>query len=286
MFLRKEDFNEVKIISCILVYLLMNFGIILAISFVNRSFLNNNSNIIQLIIDCLFIIYLFFKFGINLRNVSNLIHDFLQKINIKEIINVVFTQILISLGTTLLILAIMCVIDLDSANALNNSGDDLFTNTLVSFILTVITAPILEELLFRVVFFKRLSRIFDVYIGMIVSSIIFGILHVELAVVGAIIFGIANCILYLKYRNILIPMTVHFLNNFLVSIPSLLSSPDSLSNTESELLTKNDAYSYLVLGGITLIIGLILFIKFIIKNRQYIEKDAFDMKTYKFDSLL
>ncbi|MBU5336417.1 CPBP family intramembrane glutamic endopeptidase [Intestinibacter bartlettii] len=286
MFLRKEDFNEVKIISCILVYLLMNFGIILAISFVDRSFLNNNSNIIQLIIDCLFIIYLFFKFGINLRNVSNLIHDFLQKINIKEIINVVFTQILISLGTTLLILAIMCVIDLDSANALNNSSDDLFTNTLVSFILTVITAPILEELLFRVVFFKRLSRIFDVYIGMIVSSIIFGMLHVELAVVGAIIFGIANCILYLKYRNILIPMTVHFLNNFLVSIPSLLSSPDSLSNTESELLTKNDAYSYLVLGGITLIIGLILFIKFIIKNRQYIEKDAFDMKTYKFDSLL
>ncbi|MDO5009690.1 MAG: type II CAAX endopeptidase family protein [Intestinibacter bartlettii] len=286
MFLRKEDFNEVKIISCILVYLLMNFGIILAISFVNRSFLNNNSNIIQLIIDCLFIIYLFFKFGINLRNVSNLIHDFLQKINIKEIINVVFTQILISLGTTLLILAIMCVIDLDSANALNNSGDDLFTNTLVSFILTVITAPILEELLFRVVFFKRLSRIFDVYIGMIVSSIIFGILHVELAVVGAIIFGIANCILYLKYRNILIPMTVHFLNNFLVSIPSLLSGPDSLSNSEAELLTKSDAYSYLVLGGITLIIGLILFIKFIIKNRQYIEKDAFDMKTYKFDSLL
>lgn len=286
MFLRKEDFNEVKIISCILVYLLMNFGIILAISFVDRSFLNNNSNIIQLIIDCLFIIYLFFKFGINLRNVSNLIHDFLQKINIKEIINVVFTQILISLGTTLLILAIMCVIDLDSANALNNSSDDLFTNTLVSFILTVITAPILEELLFRVVFFKRLSRIFDVYIGMIVSSIIFGMLHVELAVVGAIIFGIANCILYLKYRNILIPMTVHFLNNFLVSIPSLLSGPDSLSNSEAELLTKSDAYSYLVLGGITLIIGLILFIKFIIKNRQYIEKDAFDMKTYKFDSLL
>lgn len=81
-------------------------------------------------------------------------------------------------------------------------------------------------------------------------------------------------------------MTVHFLNNFLVSIPSLLSGPDSLSNSEAELLTKSDAYSYLVLGGITLVIGLVLFIRFIIKNRQYIEKDAFDMKTYKFDSLL
>ena len=285
MFIRKEDFNEVKIIPSILVYLLMNFGIIFAVSIVDNSILNN-TNIIQLFIDCLFILYLFFKFGVNLRKLNNLIHDFIEKINIKEIINVVFTQILVSLGTTLLMLAIICFIDLDMANSLNNSSNDLFTSTVVFFILTVITAPILEELLFRVVFFKRLSRVFDVYVGMIASSIIFGILHVELAVVGAIIFGIANCILYLKYRNILIPMTVHFLNNLIVSIPTLFSSADSISGAESELLTLNDASTYLIVGIITLIIGLFLFIRFIIQNRKYIERDAFDMKTYKFDSLL
>lgn len=285
MFIRKEDFNEVKIIPSILVYLLMNFGIIFAVSIVDNSILNN-TNIIQLFIDCMFILYLFFKFGVNLRKLNNLIHDFIEKINIKEIINVVFTQILVSLGTTLLMLAIICFIDLDMANSLNNSSDDLFTSTVVFFILTVITAPILEELLFRVVFFKRLSRVFDVYVGMIASSIIFGILHVELAVVGAIIFGIANCILYLKYRNILIPMTVHFLNNLIVSIPTLFSSADSISGAESELLTLNDTSTYLIVGIITLIIGLFLFIRFIIQNRKYIERDAFDMKTYKFDSLL
>ena len=285
MFIRKEDFNEVKIIPSILVYLLMNFGIIFAVSIVDNSILNN-TNIIQLFIDCMFILYLFFKFGVNLRKLNNLIHDFIEKINIKEIINVVFTQILVSLGTTLLMLAIICFIDLDMANSLNNSSNDLFTSTVVFFILTVITAPILEELLFRVVFFKRLSRVFDVYVGMIASSIIFGILHVELAVVGAIIFGIANCILYLKYRNILIPMTVHFLNNLIVSIPTLFSSADSISGAESELLTLNDASTYLIVGIITLIIGLFLFIRFIIQNRKYIERDAFDMKTYKFDSLL
>lgn len=285
MFIRKEDFNEVKIIPSILVYLLMNFGIIFAVSIVDNSILNN-TNIIQLFIDCMFILYLFFKFGVNLRKLNNLIHDFIEKINIKEIINVVFTQILVSLGTTLLMLAIICFIDLDMANSLNNSSNDLFTSTVVFFILTVITAPILEELLFRVVFFKRLSRVFDVYVGMIASSIIFGILHVELAVVGAIIFGIANCILYLKYRNILIPMTVHFLNNLIVSIPTLFSSADSISGAESELLTLNDTSTYLIVGIITLIVGLFLFIRFIIQNRKYIERDAFDMKTYKFDSLL
>ena len=286
MFIRKDDFNEVKIIPSILVYLLMNFGIIFVIEIIDDSFLDKNTNVVQLIIDCLFILYLFFKFGVNFRKLNKLIHDFIEKINIKEILNVVFTQILISLGTTLLILAIVCFIDLDMANSLNSSGDDIFTNTVSVFILTVITAPILEELLFRVVIFKRLSRIFDVYIGMIFSSILFGILHVELAVVGAIIFGIANCILYLKYRNILIPMTVHFLNNLIVSIPSLFTSSDSITGTENSLLTLSDASSYLVVGIITLIIGLILFIRFIIQNRKYIEKDAFDMKTYKFDSLL
>ena len=286
MFIRKDDFNEVKIIPSILVYLLMNFGIIFVIEIIDDSFLDKNTNVVQLIIDCLFILYLFFKFGVNSRKLNKLIHDFIEKINIKEILNVVFTQILISLGTTLLILAIVCFIDLDMANSLNSSGDDIFTNTVSVFILTVITAPILEELLFRVVIFKRLSRIFDVYIGMIFSSILFGILHVELAVVGAIIFGIANCILYLKYRNILIPMTVHFLNNLIVSIPSLFTSSDSITGAENSLLTLSDASSYLVVGIITLIIGLILFIRFIIQNRKYIEKDAFDMKTYKFDSLL
>ena len=91
---------------------------------------------------------------------------------------------------------------------------------------------------------------------------------------------------YLKYRNILIPMTVHFLNNLIVSIPSLFTSSDSITGAENSLLTLSDASSYLVVGIITLIIGLILFIRFIIQNRKYIEKDAFDMKTYKFDSLL
>lgn len=285
MFIRKEDFNEVKIIPSILVYLLMNFGIIFVIEIIDDSFLDKNTNVVQLIIDCLFILYLFFKFGVNFRKLNKLIHDFIEKINIKEILNVVFTQILISLGTTLLILAIVCFIDLDMANSLNSSGDDIFTNTVSVFILTVITAPILEELLFRVVIFKRLSRIFDVYIGMIFSSILFGILHVELAVVGAIIFGIANCILYLKYRNILIPMTVHFLNNFLVSIPTFLSS-DSAASSDVELLSQSDASAYLILGAIVFIIGMILFIRFIVKNRKYIESDAFDNKTYNFNKLL
>ena len=286
MFIRKEEFNEVKIIPSILVYILLSFGVSFILLFVNREVLNNNANAVQVIIDFSFILFLFYKLGVNLTKIQNLINDYLRKINIKEIIDVVFTQIVISFGTTLLILGMICLINIDTANSLNNAGEDVFTNTIASFILTVISAPILEELFFRVVLFKRISKFFNVYIGMILSSLLFGVLHMELAIVGAVIFGFANCILYLKYRNILIPMTVHFLNNLIVSIPSLFTSSDSITGAENSLLTLSDASSYLVVGIITLIIGLILFIRFIIQNRKYIEKDAFDMKTYKFDSLL
>ena len=86
MFIRKEDFNEVKIIPSILVYLLMNFGIIFVIEIIDDSFLDKNTNVVQLIIDCLFILYLFFKFGVNFRKLNKLIHDFIEKINIKDIV--------------------------------------------------------------------------------------------------------------------------------------------------------------------------------------------------------
>ena len=278
--MEKQEFNEAKIISSVIVYILINFFVMLVAFFINEDILDSNTDSLQLIADALFILFLFYKFRVTFRKLGNLIRDFIEKLDIKEIINVVFTQICISMGATLLILAVFCIIDIDTANSLNSASDDLFTSTLISFITTVIAAPIVEELLFRAVFFKRLSKIFDVYVGMVISSILFGILHIELAVVGAVIFGIANCILYLKYRNILIPMTVHFFNNLLASLPMLFSN--ATSSAESKLITRNDAYSFLIYVIIAFSIGLILFIRFIIKNRQYIEKDAFDMKVYKF----
>ena len=278
--MKKEEFNEVKIISSVVVYILINFFVMIVAFLINVNSLDYDIDSLQLISDVLFILFLLYKFKATFRKLCALIRDFIEKLNMKEIINVVFTQICISIGATMLILAVFCIIDIDTANSLNSASNEVFKNTLISFIVTVIGAPIVEELLFRVVFFKRLSRIFDVYVGMVISSILFGLLHVELAVVGAVIFGIANCILYLKYRNILIPMTVHFLNNLLASLPMLFSN--TASSAEAELITKSDAYSFLIYGIIIFGIGLILFIRFIIKNRQYIEKDALDMKVYKF----
>lgn len=281
---KKEIFNDVKIIPAITAYILINFVVIFISLFIDYNIFNKNFELLQLIIDILFFIFLLHSFDVRIYKLLDLIKDFILKFNIKEIVCVVFTQLCLSTGTTFLILGVLCLVSVDTANSLLNEPSQVINNTIFSFIVTVIGAPLIEELLFRSICFKRLSKIFNVYIGMIISSVFFGILHLELAILGAIVFAIANCILYLKYKNILIPISVHFFNNLIATLPSIFSS--STSKSKVEILNSGDGFSYIIIGLIGFLIGLILFIIFIIKNREYIYEDAFDDNTYKFSKNL
>ena len=97
------------------------------------------------------------------------------------------------------------------------------TDYWIVFIMLVFLTPFTEEIIFRNVLFKRLSKKFNIYIGLIVSSIIFS----ALLMVGSpechriFLLGIINCILYVKYENILIPMFIYFINSLLYMIVSI-----------------------------------------------------------------
>lgn len=93
----------------------------------------------------------------------------------------------------------------------------------LGFIAAVFIAPVSEELLFRGVLFNRLKIIKGAPFGIIVSSIIFGSLHFYggapfLHVITATIFGMLMCVFYMKYDNILLNISVHFIGNLLVYI--------------------------------------------------------------------
>ena len=85
-------------------------------------------------------------------------------------------------------------------------------------IITIIFAPLLEELVFRGILFNRLKIRTGIIPAIIISSFIFGIGHEFGGMTSAFIFGICMCILYLKTDNILVPISVHFLNNVLATI--------------------------------------------------------------------
>lgn len=94
---------------------------------------------------------------------------------------------------------------------------------LLSAIASIIFAPLLEELVFRGVIFNRLKIRVGIVPAMLISSFIFGIGHDFGGITSAFLFGICMCILYLKTDNILVPMSVHFINNVVATILELTS---------------------------------------------------------------
>ena len=91
---------------------------------------------------------------------------------------------------------------------------------IIEFFSAVIIAPISEELFFRGVLFNRLKINKGVIFALVVSSIIFGLCHINYPdhlahVIYTCLFGMCLCILYLRTDNLLLNMVAHSLYNFL-----------------------------------------------------------------------
>lgn len=269
-----KEFNEVKILPavfwCIFTMIIVILGAFI-IYFTSDINLIENDNLLSLISTTLFIIILLYKFGVNKNKLLLLFKDYAKKVDIKELIGVVATQLCLSMGISLLLIGIIYFTFPDILNDLLSESSvsevSTYSGLFISMIITVICAPLMEELFFRAIIFKRISRRFNIYLGLIVSSLIFGLLHIELAIIGAFIFGIACCILYIKYKNILIPMTVHFLNNLIAFLPQLNINPP----IDAAPITNIDAIVSLSFGLVLFLIGMFFFIKFILKNKRHLK---------------
>ena len=96
----------------------------------------------------------------------------------------------------------------------------------VDFLSTVIFGPICEELIFRGIIFNRLDKRIPLIWAILISSYLFTSFHPYEAYLSCFIFGITMCIAYLISGNILIPITLHMLNNlisiFVPYIPNII----------------------------------------------------------------
>lgn len=128
-------------------------------------------------------------------------------------------------------------------------------------IVAIIFAPLIEELVFRGILFNRLKIKTGIIPAMIISSFIFAIGHDFGGITSAFIFGICMCILYLKTDNILVPMSIHFLNNVLATISSLLGIDFMLAQMP-----------WLIGSLIVTIIGTILLLKYTIRECKELKK--------------
>ena len=86
---------------------------------------------------------------------------------------------------------------------------------------SVIFGPIFEEILYRGLMYNKLKEISNAFIGVLISSILFALLHIPKYGFGINMFflflaGILLTYCYEKTNNIYVPIFVHSINNFFI----------------------------------------------------------------------
>ena len=98
---------------------------------------------------------------------------------------------------------------------LNNEMADL--NIYLAILSSGIIGPILEEMLFRYVFLNRLSNFFTMRNAILLSSLVFALLHGDIiTMIYAFIMGFIFAYVYVKYDNIKVSIMCHISANTIV----------------------------------------------------------------------
>ena len=88
-------------------------------------------------------------------------------------------------------------------------------NPIVAIIVVSVIAPFIEELIYRGFIYKSLEKSFGFVVGMIFSSLMFGIVHFNITQgLYAFVIGLLLAYIYYKYNSIIYTYFMHLLMNF------------------------------------------------------------------------
>lgn len=153
----------------------------------------NKSIIIGTFILSLFqLIYIIIKF----KNIKlNFKYNYFPYILLGISISVIYNMIIFKLGIKFEVTSISLILDIISSG---------------------IIGPIFEELLFRYSLINNLNKFNNNILCIIISSFIFAICHSGIiTIIYAFIIGLFNSYLYLKKKDILVPITIHISANII-----------------------------------------------------------------------
>ena len=157
------------------------------------------------------------------------VKEHIRQIKLSKWYYIPFLGIFASMGLSKLVTIIPIDNILGNYQEINNN---IASNPLILKILgLVIIGPVVEELIFRGLIYKRLKGYTDVMKGVYISSAIFGIYHFNL-VQGLYGFalGILLCFVYDKYKTIVAPIIVHISANLAALVAMDLSISEKINN--------------------------------------------------------
>ena len=137
-----------------------------------------------------------------------------------------------------------------------------------AFFYIVISAPILEEVLFRGIILDGYLKNYKPWQGIIVSAFLFALIHGNLAQgLGAFGIGILFGWVYWKTNSIIPSIILHFINNAVAFVGMLTTPEEDINKSIREFMDNNFAFSMLYAFSIIIAVGSIW-----ILHKKYLSK--------------
>ncbi len=117
-----------------------------------------------------------------------------------------------------------------------SSGLIYSSNIVVQILVTSVAAPLVEELLFRGIVYKRLRTIMNITPAMIISSALFGLVHGNMVqFIYAFLIGLIFAFVYEKFKTIWAPIILHASANLVSVIITALTGTESTESSDGSI---------------------------------------------------
>ena len=167
---------------------------------------------------------------------------------------IVAAAVVFSFGSAMLISSLLSYVESGWAESFVG-GDDWLNERPVVFLLAValVVAPVIEEVLFRGVMLHRLAVKWGLGPAIVVSSVLFGLLHVNFVGVG--VLGVVMALLYVRTQTLIVPIACHVLNNAVAVSLVILAMLTNAPGEEQAALTSAQAREGIIVGSALLLLS-------------------------------
>lgn len=146
----------------------------------------------------------------------------LKRIDFKLAIILTIIQFFFAWGmTSLTLYGLSFIVPMYVENQINEQNATTVVGWICFEIGVLLFAPLMEELIFRGIILQKLAIQKNTIKGLVVSAIAFAFMHFRYDVIPLFIMGIVFSLLYLKTKQLAMPILCHFLYNLIVSVVNI-----------------------------------------------------------------
>ena len=163
---------------------------------------------------------------------------------------------------------LVSLIEMMLPSALQHSYDDVAgmiygSNYVIQIIAAGIIGPIIEELCFRFFMYGSLKKVFGFRPACIITSIVFGLTHGNLAqFMYAFLLSLIFIFVYEKYKSIAAPIIAHISANTVgIVLSNVINKGDITANQVASASNTTQIFAMLfVLGFSLMVMGIMIFV--------------------------